>query len=192
MRKRRRINGTEYLDLVGLWMSNRANQPIPAIQDLRGFIERPLSEVEKIPITQSEFDKLLSTRATDICDASDIQSLFRIGEPFNHARLDTIVFAIKTTPFSISGPTSKKSYIFGWDLNIRFIIETLERSGHSDRSSSEHTATRNLCPDFYRTFDDKCVLRGEENGPEDLEDPKGDLGSKVEWVYDPAPYVFGS
>jgi len=99
-RKRQRIDD---FDLVGLWMSNRANRPIPAIQDLLGFIERPLSEDEKIPITQSEFDRLLSTPAPDICDASDIWSLFRIGEPLNDTRLAEITLAVKMTPFSISG-----------------------------------------------------------------------------------------
>jgi hypothetical protein len=190
MRKRQRINGTECFNLVGLWMSNRAKQPIP-IQDLLGFIKRPLSKDEKIPITQSEFDRLLSTPAPDICDASDIWSLFRIGEPLNHMRLNSITFAINQTPFSISNSASKNSYIFGWDLNIRSIIETLERSGHSNHNTSEHTATRNLRPDYNLTLDDKCVLRGEEKGPQSLEDPKEELGSKLEWVYDPAPYVFG-
>jgi hypothetical protein len=191
MRKRQRTDRTEDFDLVGLWMSNRANQPIPAIQDLLGFIERPLSEDEKIPITQSEFDKLLSTPAPDICDAGDIRSLFRIGEPLNHARLNRITFAIQNPPFSISGPATENSYIFGWDLNIRSIIETLERSGHSNRNTSEHTATRNLRPDYNRTFDGKCIFRGEEKGPQSSEDPKEELCSKMEWVYDPAPYVFG-
>ncbi len=191
MRKRQRTDRTEDFDLVGLWMSNRVNQSIPVIQDLLGFIERPLSEDEKIPITQSEFDKLLSTPAPDICDAGDIWSLFKIGEPLNHARLDQITFAIKKTPFSISGSASENSYIFGWDLNIRTIVETLERSGHSNRDTSEHTATRNLRPDYNRTFDDKCVLRGEETGPQSSGDPKEELSSKMEWMYDPAPYVFG-
>ena len=191
IRKRQRTDGTEDFDLVGLWMSNRAKQPIPAIQHLVGFIEQPLSEDEKIPISQLEFDKLLSTPAPDICDASDIRSLFRIGEPLNHKRLKHITFAIENAPFSISGYASDNSYIFGWDMNIRSIIEILERSGHSNRNASEHTATRNLRPDYSRTIDDKCVLRGEENGPQSLEDPKEELGSKLEWVYDPAPYVFG-
>ena len=189
--KRRRIEGTEDFDLVGHWMSNRANQPIPAIQDLLGFIERPLSEDEKIPITQSEFDKLLSTPAPDICDLSDVRSLFRIGESLNHSRLKVIIFAIQKTPFSISGSASERSYISGWDLNIRHIIETLERSGHSDRNTSEHTATRNLRPDYSHTIDEKCVFRGEEKGPQSWEDPKEELGSKLVWVYDPAPYVLG-
>lgn len=172
-------------------MSNRAKQPIPTIQDLLGFIKRPLSKDEKIPIPQSEFDKLLSTPAPDICDTSDIRSLFRIGEPLNHSRLNDITYAIKKTPFNISSSASENSYIYGWDVNIRAIIESLERSGHSNRNTSEHTATRNLRPDYNRTLDDKCVLRGEEKGPQSSEDPKDELGSKLEWVYDPAPYVFG-
>ena len=138
-----------------------------------------------------EFDNLLSTPAPDICDASDIRSLFRIGEPLNHTRLNCITFTIKSTPFSISGPASENLYIFGWDLNIRSIIETLERSGHSNRNTSEHTVTRNLRPDYNHTVDDKYVLRGEEKGPQSLEDPKEELSSKLEWVYDPAPYIFG-
>ena len=172
-------------------MSNRAKQPIPAIQDLLGFIQQPLSEDEKIPVTQSYFDELISSRTPDICNTSDAKNLFRIGEPLGHGRIYPIIHAIRETPFDISGTGTENSYIFGWDLNIRRIIETLERSGRSSRNSSQHTATRNLRPDYFRTIDEKCVLRGAEKGPENLEDPKEELGSKLEWAYDPAPYVFG-
>ena len=66
--------------------------------------------------TKSEFDKFISTPAPDICDAGDIQtrSLFRIGEPLNHARFNRITFAIQNPPFSISYPATENSYIFEW------------------------------------------------------------------------------
>jgi hypothetical protein len=34
-------------------------------------------------------------------------------------------------------------------------------------------------------------IQGEEKSPVDPEDPRAELGDKMIWTYDPAPYVLG-
>lgn len=185
-RKRPRIEET---DLVGHWMSKGVNQLIPPIQDLLGFIQRPLSDNEKIPITQRFYNKLISASLPDICDAKDVQTLFRVGEPYDHDRLDPILHAVGFKPFDVAGTESSFHHL--WDTNIRRIIEVLEMSGNSNRDNSRNTETRKLRPDYSFTVKEKCPFRGEERGPENSEDPKEELASKMNWAYDPAPYVLG-
>jgi hypothetical protein len=167
-------------------MLKRANQPIPRIEDLQGFIQKPLSDDEKIPITQMLYNKLISSSPPDISDDNDVQALFKIGEPLDHDRVVPILYAIRSKPLNVAG--TKNSFIHLWDTNIRCIIETLELSGSNNRNTSQHTETR---PDFFFILSEKCPFRGEEKGPENSEDPKDELRVKLVWAYDPAPYVLG-
>ena len=169
-------------------MSKRANQPIPPIQDLLGFIQQPLLDEERIPISQELYDQLISSSYSNPCNANDVQALFRIDKPDTHCRIEPIIHAIVFSPH-VTG--NESSYHHIWDTNIRSIIEVLEISGKSNRDSTRSTETRELRPDYSFILKKRCPFRGEEKGPDNTEDPKAELSSKLEWACDPAPYVLG-
>lgn len=63
--------------------------------------------------------------------------------------------------------------------------------GTNIRDSSHYIATGSLYPDYGFLINQFCVFRGEEKGPENFTDPRKELMDKLQWAYDPAPYVFG-
>ncbi|CAA7260723.1 unnamed protein product [Cyclocybe aegerita] len=173
-------------DVNQRWSIKRRKSQLPSCAELCGLLKEPLSEEEKIPISKSMYNWLISYLPPDSCLDKDISTLFKIGEP------DVIALAIFTTvcmPPPSSG--TEDSFHSFWDRNIRHIIELLIPSGKSIRNSNQHTATRKLRPDYGFILQSICPFRGEEKGPENLEDPKAELADKLNWVYNPAPYMLG-
>jgi len=168
------------------WPSKRQKNTLPSLEELAGFLEEPLCDSDKIPITQHFFESLISSPRADKCTPDDIGNLFKIGEPDPDV---SCLFAAIFNPAPKGG--SKKSFIYFWDSNIRRPLELLIPTGKSIRYSNEHTLTEKLRPDYGFLLKNICSFRGEEKGPEDRGNPKAEMAEKLNWVYDDAPYVFG-
>ena len=122
----------------------------------------------------------------DECSEDDIGTLFKIGE-IDH-RLLLFYEAVSRSPPENG---TEHSFIFFWDSNIRAPIELLIPIGQSIRNSKQNTERQGLCPDYGFLIKKVCLFHGEEKGPEDPGDPKAELADKLNWVYDPAPYILG-
>jgi len=53
---------------------------LPDVESLKEYIDKELPEDLKIPLTQREFDLLISNDIRDICNSDDVRNLFRISE----------------------------------------------------------------------------------------------------------------
>jgi hypothetical protein len=83
------------------------------------------------------------------------------------------------------------SFVGFWDSCIRIPLETLIPDGETVRNSNKGTSTLNDRPDYALILSNACPFRGEEKASISTEDPKLELGKKLLWTYDPAPYVLG-
>ena len=168
------------------WRSKRLKNTVPSVEELKGVLEEPLADSEKVPITESLYASLVSLLFPDKCDEDTIGTLFKIGELDPNLLL---FFSAVATSSPVGG--TEDSFHSFWDDNIRKPIELLIPTGKSIRNSNQHTETRNLHPDYGFLLKNVCSFRGEEKGPEDSDDPKAELANKLNWVYEPAPYMLG-
>ena len=114
----------------------------------------------KIPISISSARELLPTDPGDICDPSDLEILFRIGDERNILFQPIFSALQKRTPASGAG---EPSFISFWDTNIGDILEYLSQQ-RSIRNSNENIVAQSLRPDYGLIFHGLCLFRGEE-GP---------------------------
>jgi hypothetical protein len=173
--------------IVGRWREKRSQRVLPPISELAEIADRPLSDDEKIPISQSRFNELVSSiNLQDICTADDVSMLFRPG--FGGTALDKLFFTVATPPPNFGTEDLFHSF---WDQNVRNILETIVLGGRSIRNGNWDTSTGTLRPDYGFSVRNICLFRGEEEHPGSADDPKKELAAKFTWVYDPAPYVLG-
>lgn len=178
----------EATHVIQKWQAKNIN-PLPALEELPGILDRPLPEDERVPISAFRIQSLISTEvAGDICNVEDVESLFRTAMEYGESFLDTLFFAAAKPP-----PTegTESSFIHFWDSNVREVLQLIIPEGKSTRDSSLHTATRSLRPDYAFLLHKLCPFRGEEKGPGSKDNPKKELSDKLAWAYDPAPYVLG-
>src|SRR5206468_3748614 len=83
------------------------------------------------------------------------------------------------------------SFVELWDANIRKPLEILVYNSTFVRNSSRNMSTGSERPNYGLILNHVCPFRGEEKSPSNKEDPKSELGRKLAWTYDPAPYVLG-
>ncbi|THU97186.1 hypothetical protein K435DRAFT_857810 [Dendrothele bispora CBS 962.96] len=186
-KKRKRSDFEEASHLIVRWRSKRIKSELPTIAELATFVDRPLSDEEKIPISAARMSALVTYLGQNWCTSDDIELLFRPSE--SETPLDKIFAVVADSP-----PTrgTVNAFISFWDQNVRAILELLLPEGRSDRNSSQHTATKSLYPDYVFLLGNICSFRGEERSPDDTgAHPKSKLRDKLEWVYAPAPYVLG-
>jgi hypothetical protein len=177
--------------LVAKW-----SQPTPApnLQDLRNYLQQPLAENEKIPITQSTFDFL--TRDTSFIDhptsalsAEQLEILFRVSTE-ERAKVVEVPFvsAIESTP-----PVSGTEDLFHstWDANISGILRLILPDAEPIRNSNRNTSTALKRPDYGFLIKNHCIVRGEEKGSESSGDPERELVDKLVWTYHPLPCILG-
>ncbi|KAI9455621.1 hypothetical protein HD554DRAFT_2178403 [Boletus coccyginus] len=183
-----RNNSEDGALIIARWRSKHLQAELPTIDELASFVDHPLSDDEKIPISINYFNGLLSSplELHDICTPNDVQLLFRPGH--GGTLLDKIFWAVATSP-PYDG--TQRAFISFWDNNIRDIVELLLPTGWSIRNSKEHTATMRCRPDYAFLMNNLCPFRGEEKSPQSTADAKQELADKVAWAYDPAPYVLG-
>src|SRR3954454_13937755 len=101
-----------------------------------------LTEEIKLPLTQREFDALLSNDIDDICSSDDLRVLFRVSETESTLQLcGRILFGPILDKISpLDG--SESSFIEFWDANIRKPLEILVYNSTFVRNSSRNTSTR--------------------------------------------------
>jgi hypothetical protein len=162
------------------------------LQALRSYLQQPLTDKEKIPIPQDVFDELCSSSelTTEALDAKQLSTLFRVSADEHAPRaLWRFFHAIKFEP-----PTKGTENLFHstWDIIISHILQLTLPSAVFLRNSDRDTNTHSQRPDFALNIDGCCVFRGEEKGSDSAGDPNQELVAKLDWTYDPLPYVLGS
>jgi hypothetical protein len=176
------------MTLKKTWGAKRARLTVPSIVELQHALEKPLSDVEKIPLPQALCNRLVDVR--EECQLSDVNMLFRLDdECISRTVLTEFYKAVERRPPLLAG-TEDSFHVF-WDENIRQILMELLKGATDIRNSNFHTATAKSRPDFAIILNGHCVFRGEEKGPNNSEDPKKELSDKLLWVYSGAPYVIG-
>ncbi|KAF9484990.1 hypothetical protein BDN70DRAFT_928003 [Pholiota conissans] len=176
------IHSSDNEDLVDRWMSKRL--AIPSLADLPSVLSAPLTD--KISINQSTYTRLSSTTGEDRCSEDTIQSVFKIGEPYEN--FYPFISTIFDSPLR---HYEKANWYFFWNRNIyeRF-LELLPR-GTSNRYSDEPSQMRNVPPNYAFVLSNMCLFRGEEAAPWDTEDLMLRMSAKVNWIYEFAPYMLG-
>ena len=178
-------------DIIFQW-SKRTKLSLPAVSELPGILNQPLSEAEKIPLSRSQFDNLVLglMETKDICRKVDVGKLFRISDEETSEPLHLLFYNAVVRPAPPDNGT-ESSFISFWDDNIRRVLEMLVPLGTSVRGSNHNTSTLKIGPDYGFIIENVCPFRGEEKSPTSNDDPKAELSYKLAWVYQPAPYVFG-
>jgi len=166
----------------------------PTVDILRDHLAKPLTEQEKIPISQREFDEQI--RAFHPCHpgqevtADDLNRIFRVSETETSSYQSTVIERIVVGTHS-RGDGTKDSFIGLWDDNIGIVLERV-LDGVPVRYPNHHTTTALRLPDFGFLIHGKiCLFRGEEKAPGSLEDPRIELLRKLIWTYDPLMYILG-
>lgn len=167
-------------DILKLWN----HQPqTPAVADLATYIDRPLREDAKIPLTQDCFKRL----DEDHCQP---ELLFRVSD--DEIALDLsfhFVDSILASPPKLN--TTENIFIPFWNNNISKLLLLALPAGSPLRDSSKNMSTGAARPDYGLQMGRVVPFRGEEKGPTNNEDPKAELRDKLLWTYKPAPYILG-
>ncbi|GJJ14384.1 hypothetical protein Clacol_008648 [Clathrus columnatus] len=179
----------EGLGVVERWRSKRAKAELPAVNELTSIVDHPLSEEEKIPLSNKFLRSLISHELDDTCTAADVALLFRATNYESDPAIIRFYAAVKSRP---PPEGTKDSYHGFWDRNINDIIAAILPDGKMQRNSNRDTATKGLRPDYAFLLNRFCLFRGEEKAPNSTGNPKAELAEKLHWVYDPAPYVLGA
>lgn len=113
---------------------------LPGIKDLKKLIDKELSEIIKIPFSQSEFDTLITNNLQDYCNLDHLGILFWVSETesgFNLCNsMMLLVFVSCKTP---SDNKTEYSFIGFWDFGICYPLELLLPKCLSFRNSNENT-----------------------------------------------------
>jgi hypothetical protein len=178
-------------DLLGR-LSKTIQLSAPPISELPGLLDLPLAENDKLPLSRTDFDALLSSASeqVDFCYQEDVEKLFRVSDVDTSILLHQFFYnaAFKCAPLDNG---AEASFISFWDRNVREILEVLLPQGKSIRDSNLQTSARKLRPDYGFLMDNFCPFRGEETSLSSNTNPKSELSEKLTWVYSPAPYIFG-
>ncbi|CAG8724111.1 11588_t:CDS:2, partial [Funneliformis mosseae] len=87
--------------------------------------------------------------------------------------------------------TTEDSYHAFWDaLIIKPMLIGCPEAVYN-RNTSKYKSTGLCRPDTSCLISGACLVRGEEKGPENSEDPAKELTSKMKWTYGDCPYIFG-
>ena len=177
-------------DLCSTWLSPLESFP-SHIEELKAYLATPLRDEEKIPIIQRYMDKLVTHGYAHIeCNESDAEKLFRISNEEDVYTSHNFFTAVQDAPPPSDG--SESSFIYFWDNNIRRLFEAIFPEGKAVRDTNHGTSTRLCRPDFGFLIDGVCVFRGEEKQPGFTgTHPRDELIQKLDWTYNPAPYVIG-
>ena len=86
------------LYILARWRSEHVQTELPTIDELTSFVDRPLSDDDKIPISVDFFDGLVSSpwEANDARTPNDLQLLFRVGR--GGTLLDRIFWVVAESP----------------------------------------------------------------------------------------------
>lgn len=174
---------------------NKAAIPLPHLEELNHFLKQPFLPKEKVPVSSDFYRKAVPTLdsldSLNWCSSSVLEGLFHVDESRSASELlHLLTIAIKCRPPPNDGTES--SFHSFWDKNIGDILLGLVPNCRQIRDSNNPTSAYLERPDFGLLFRLICLFRGEEK-PEDFsgQHPRDELLSKLNWNYDPAPYVLG-
>jgi hypothetical protein len=173
-------------------LRKRPKMTLPEIGLLGEFLDSELPENLKIPLTQYEIDMLKSDSITDPCSLDDLRILFRVSDTESATKFcSRVIFTSILYDNVPPDDGTENNFITFWDTCIRNPLELLIPDGSSIRNSNKGTSTNGDRPDYGFILSNVCPFRGEEKSSINTEDPKVELGNKLLWTYDPAPYVLG-
>jgi hypothetical protein len=169
-------------DLVARW-----SRPVPAssVEALRLYLQQPLTEEEKIPISQSNFDRLCvpfsaESPGSALCPQR-LSTLFRVSADKRARGIITPFFsAIQSTPPPIG---TEDCFHSTYDKNISDILKITLSDSTVIRNSNRNTSTALKRPDYGLVVDGNCIFRGEEQGSDSTGDPERELLEKIRYIY---------
>ena len=172
----------------------RWSHPIQAtsLQTLRSYLQQPLTDEEKIPISQHEFDWLcvpLKQSRGYALRAQQLSTLFRVSaDECAPGASGPFIHAIGSVPPTLG---TEERFHGTWDRNISEILELI-LGVPTIRNGNGNTSTALKQPDYGLLVKGHCVFRGEETGSVPEGDPKEELSEKIElWTYGGVPYILG-
>ncbi|CAG8682540.1 20694_t:CDS:2 [Rhizophagus irregularis] len=189
--KRKRV--VDVVDVSARTLENFKKRPkptLPPVNELVGFLERPLSEDLKIPLLQYQYDCLISNNFEDLCTSKDLNILFCVSKFENSFGFYSKFVSASLWNNPPSNVGTEYSFVSFWDNNIRYPLELLLPDGNFVRNTSKHMSTNRDRPDYGFLLSNACLFRGEEKSFLN-EDPRAELGNKLVWTYEPAPYILG-
>jgi hypothetical protein len=186
------------------WLSSPQALP-PSAEELKAYLLTPLQDEDKVPISSHEIGRLVSGGYPNIgCSERDLEVLFRVTEEEKAYIAFDLMPAIHRLAPHKDG--SDGSFIHFWDTNIRGVLEAILYTGlysgraiRADRGVDsslyllDFGIDTDLClPDFGFLVRNTCIFRGEEKSNRSPRThPRSELLSKLNWTYDPAPYILG-
>lgn len=164
---------------------------LPATPEaLLQYLNVPLQDDEKVPISRDEHRKLIALSYPNTCTANDLAALFRVTEDEEVGFLNRFIHAIEYPPPPLSG--TEDSFHSFWDTNIQDILAIIFPDEAWVRNSNQGTSTGLGRPDFVFLIRGVCAFRGEEKPRHYTgSTPRDELVDKLYWTYDPAPYIIG-
>jgi hypothetical protein len=113
-------------DIISHW--SKQSGRLPSLTELRGLLDEPLPEGEKVPLDIKDFEQFLSSLPHDICTSDHVRILFRVSESERSLSLRSTFMTIITT---LTPPDSGSEASFHqlWDDHIRRILELLLPNG---------------------------------------------------------------
>ncbi|CAG8665089.1 2607_t:CDS:2, partial [Ambispora leptoticha] len=103
----------------------------------------------------------------------------------------TFITGVLGSAIMTPSPAPDGTFVTFWDINIRRFLETFFPIGRSVRNTNQHMSTNNMHSNFGFILNQVCLFRGEEKTPNSREEVWAELVEKIQWIYDPAPYVLG-
>jgi hypothetical protein len=173
----------------------RWSRPVTAtsLEILRTHLQQPLTEEEKIPIPQRQFDKLCvpysSASPENALSPKQASTLFRVSTDEDALSASNRLLSAIDFPSPRNGTEDRFHTM--WDKNISEVLHLILSEAMPIRNSNKNTSTALKLPDYGFLFKNHCVLRGEEKGTDTAGDPKRELVDKLKWIYHPLPYILG-
>lgn len=161
--------------------------------DLLEHLQTPLTDAEKIPTTEAEYNSLLndSIDKSVVLLSKDLNKLFRLSTEETASDLYTrlVVRVVENNP---RPDGTEQSYIPFWDDIIGRTLDLI-LTGTAIRNSSKGTSTGTLRPDYGFLIKGHCLFRGEEKAPGSEADPVLEIETKLDaaWTYGNLSYVLG-
>jgi hypothetical protein len=167
--------------------------PASSVDDLLVHLQQPLSEEEKIPISQHTFDGLCVPYSGNVSalNPEQLSALFRVSAD-ERAKCIKRLFssAIETIP----PPTGTEELFHSiYDINISYILRFILPDTTPIRNNNRETSTALQRPDYGLLVNGHCLFRGEEKGSQSSGDPARELLDKLleVWGYSPLRYITG-
>ena len=110
-------------EIMQLWLPDQL--ALPSINELSAFLNQPLSECAKIPLTNDRFNDLISNREyRNRLTHRDVEQLFCISKDETSKFLKDLAYpAVCCSPPDSSA--TENMFILFWDRNIRDIVELM-------------------------------------------------------------------